>query len=105
MILAIYAIYITETISTGFLAYDLANLTVDPYYNPCFAVIIVLIGEGLGTLPSIFGSQYATDTTEVSLLTQAVYAYRIWILMERKRFVPFCFIAVRNTRTHTCPMI
>ncbi|KAF8348473.1 hypothetical protein F5887DRAFT_587715 [Amanita rubescens] len=76
MIFAVYAIYLTETISTGFLAYDLTNLAVDPHYNPCFAGIIVLIGGGL-----------------VALLTQAVYAYRIWILMERKRFIPFCFVA------------
>ncbi len=97
MIFAIYAIYFTETISTGFLAYDLTNLTVDPHYNPCLAGIIVLIGGGLGTLRSIFGSQHATDMTKVALLTQAVYAYRIWILMERKRFVLFCFVVVRKT--------
>lgn len=91
----VYIIYLTETIYTIMLAYDLTLLVIEPGYNACSPSLIVPIFGGLGALPFILHPD-ATDLSEVALMTQAVYTHRIWIITQIK-FISIGFIVVRKS--------
>jgi hypothetical protein len=56
----------------------------------------------VGYVAIYFESQHVVDMSEVALLTQAVYAYRIRVINNTEvKFIPLCFVAVRKTRKYT----
>ena len=52
----VYTIYLTETVFTIMLAFDLTHLVIEPDYDSCFPTLITPIFGGLGALPFILRS-------------------------------------------------
>ncbi|KAF8690264.1 hypothetical protein AX14_003040 [Amanita brunnescens Koide BX004] len=63
----VYIIYLAETVYTIILAYDLTQIVIKPHYIACLPSLVVPIFGGI-----------------VAIMTQAVYAHRIWIITESK---------------------
>ncbi|KAF8717509.1 hypothetical protein AX14_012171 [Amanita brunnescens Koide BX004] len=72
---AIYIIYSIEAMYTGMLAYDMTSRALHPAKEQLTTLLLPVCG-GL-----------------VTLLTQAVYAHRIWTI-TRTKFVPLCIIVL-----------
>ena len=56
----------------------------------------------VGCAAIYFASQYPIDKSEVALMTQAVYAHRIWIVTQIK-FISISFVVVRKSQESSFP--